>query len=69
MGQKIAWQYALVWSPEAVHPTVTLYRHSSAGHRFTWCHVDAPGITGQPDAQRVLHELYVGLMALMEADC
>lgn len=67
MGQQIYWQYALVWSPEARQPTFTLYRHSSAGHRFTWAAVPAPGRAGTPSVDQVLEELYAGLLALMES--
>lgn len=66
MGQQIHWQYALIWAPEAKQPTFTIYRHSSAGHRFTWASVPAPGFTGTPSVDQVLEELYRAVLALME---
>lgn len=69
MGQPIYWQYALVWSPQASKPAFTVYRQSSAGHRFTWATVPAAELHGTPDLDRVLQELYGGLLSLMEDAC
>lgn len=69
VGQPIHWQYALIWSPEAKSPRVTLYRISSAGHRFLWASVPGPELIETPDVDRVLQELYTGLLELMEATC
>lgn len=69
MGQAISWQYCLVWAPQARMPTFTLYRQSSAGHRFAWAAVPASELHGTPDLDRVLQELYGGLLSLMEDAC
>lgn len=69
MGQQITWQYHLVWAPSAVSPIFSVYRVSSAGHRFLWASAPAPELTGTPDLHRVLQELYQGLLVLMEGSC
>lgn len=66
MGQQIRWQYALVWTPEAAQPSFTIYRHSSAGHRFTWASVPAPEYAGLPTVDQVLEHLYRAVLELME---
>lgn len=66
MGQPIRWSYALVWRPDEKTPHVRLYRQSSAGHLFQWAEVPAPAADGTPTVDRVLEELYTGLLALME---
>jgi hypothetical protein len=67
VGQPISWQYVLVWSPMAAKPAFTVYRQSSAGHRFLWAAVPAGEYGGSPTIDQVLEELYGGLLALMEA--
>lgn len=67
MGQQITWQYYLVWTPQAAKPAFTLYRVSSAGHRFTWASVPAPNLMGTPGVDSVLEELYGGILELMQA--
>lgn len=69
VGQQIYWQYHLVWTPQAKEPAFTLYRVSSAGHRFAWATVPAPELKGTPGHDQVLQELYTGLLALMEDAC
>lgn len=66
MGQPIYWQYALVWTPQARKPQFSLYRQSSAGHRFLWAAVPAQEVAQTPTVDQALEELYGGLLALME---
>lgn len=66
MGQRILWQYHLVWAPEAARPTFSLYRRSSAGHTFQWASIPADPVEGMPSLDQVLQEFYGGLLEIMK---
>jgi hypothetical protein len=66
MGQPVTWQYTLVWTPDDQASKIELYRVSSAGHRFLWL-VKSRGPYNEAHAvDRILQELYTGLLELME---
>lgn len=67
MGQPIQWEYGVLWTPEDASPKFTLWRISSAGHRFRWAHIEAPTIVATPSVDVVLEGFYGGLLGLMEA--